>query len=203
MMPGRSGNWADNCVELAADPESILGFGRSLLLSPAGSLVGEVQAGLPAYCRQYFRNFRGQVVLPLLLRPCFIHPVTVMVRRSALEKIGGFLQLHGLGLVDHPTFLELAGQGIFFGSAEVLGFYRRHRDSQSLNHIVELTAGERQLVFEFMDQAAVPASRELKRRLEQNLGGGDRLGPLDPGTTAPAARPAACGTRLFPPLPAG
>jgi glycosyltransferase involved in cell wall biosynthesis len=154
--------------ELAGDPEIILGFGRSLLLSPAGRTLGEVQGKLPAYCQAYFRNFRGQVLLPLLLRPCFIHPVTVMVRRAALEKIGGFLQPPGLGLVDHPTFLELARQGIFFGSADVLGYYRRHRDSQSLNRIVELTLGERQMVFNFLERAAFPVSKKLRRRMDRS-----------------------------------
>jgi hypothetical protein len=154
--------------ELAGDPQVVMGYGRALLLSPGGRHLGEVQTGLPAYCRPYFRNFRGPALLPLLLRPCFIHPVTVMVRRSALEKIGGFLQLPGLGLVDHPTFLALAGQGVFFGSADVLGHYRRHRDSQSLNCIVEQTAGERRLVFAYSGQAAVPVSRGLPGRMARS-----------------------------------
>jgi len=152
--------------ELAADPEIVLGFGKSLLLSASGSQLADVQAGLPAYCRLCFRNFRGQVLLPLLLRPCFIHPVTVMIRRPALEKIGGFLQLQGFGLVDHPTFLELARQGPFFGSAETLGYYRRHRDSQSLNYIVEQTEGERRLVFNFLGKADIPDSKRLRRRMD-------------------------------------
>jgi hypothetical protein len=151
--------------ELDNAPEVVLGFGRSLLLSAAGSCLAEVQAGLPAYCRPYFRNFRGQVIEPLLLRPCFIHPVTVMVRRPALERIGGFRQPCGLGLVDHPTFLELARQGDFFGSTDILGYYRRHRDSQSLNRIVELTRGERQLVFDFLDRTGLPVAEGLRKRM--------------------------------------
>lgn len=151
--------------ELAGDADVVLGFGRSLLLSASGRQLGEVQAGLPAYCQPYFRNFRGQVLLPLLLRPCFIHPVTVMIRRPALEKIGGFLQLDGFGLVDHPTFLELDRQGPFFGSTSVLGYYRRHRDSQSLNCIVEQTEGERRLAFAFLGKAAIPSSKRLRRRM--------------------------------------
>ncbi len=163
--PGKLGR---QLRELAGDPEIVLGFGRSLLLSPAGNFLGEVQAGLPAYCRPYFRNFRGRALLPLLLRPCFIHPVTVMIRRPALAKTGGFLQLPGLGLVDHPTFLELAGQGLFFGSEEILGYYRRHHGSQSLNCIVEQTAGERRLVFDFLAKAARPDTKALRRRMERS-----------------------------------
>lgn len=151
--------------ELAGDPQVVMGYGRSLLLSPSGKKLGQTQAGLPAYCRPYFRNFRGQALLPLLLRPCYIHPVTVMVRRLALEKIGGFRQEPGLGLVDHPTFLALAGQGPFFGSASVLGYYRRHRDSQSLNRIVELTAAERRLAFASLPGDGVPRLPGLRRRM--------------------------------------
>ena len=150
---------------LADDPQVVLGYGRALLLSPSGRQLGEVRTGLPAYCRPYFQNFRGSALLPLLLRPCFIHPVTVMVRRPALERIGGFLQLRGLGLVDHPTFLALAGQGLFFGSADVLGYYRRHRDSQSLNCIVEQTRGERQLVIDYLGPAEIPGSKRLQGRM--------------------------------------
>jgi hypothetical protein len=151
--------------ELACHPEVILGFGRALLLSAAGSRLAGVQSGLPVYCRPYFRNFCGQVTEPLLLRPCFIHPVTVMVRRSALEKIGGFQQPRGLDLVDHPTFLELARRGDFFGSTDILGYYRRHRDSQSLNRIVELTRGERQLAFDFLDRTVLPVAERLRKRM--------------------------------------
>lgn len=155
-------------LELSGAAEVVLGFGRAILLSASGEHLGDVQAGMPAYCRPYFRNFRGRVVEPLLLRPCFIHPVTVIARRSALEKIGGFRQPGGIGLVDHPTFLELAHQGDFYGSSEILGYYRRHRDSQSLNRIVELTCAERSLVFDVLTKAAAPDSKGLQRRMTRS-----------------------------------
>jgi glycosyltransferase involved in cell wall biosynthesis len=154
--------------QIDPDAEVVLGFGRALLLSASGRRLGEVQAGLPRDFRQYFANFRGPALAPLLLRPCFIHPVTVMVRRAALAKIGGFRQPPGLGLVDHPTFLELARQGPFFGSSEILGHYRRHRDSQSLNRIVELTAAERRLAFGFLNPGDAPRPPELLRRMNRS-----------------------------------
>ena len=150
---------------LADDPAIILGFGRSRLISPKGEDMGDAQADLPAFHRRCFEDFRGRCLQPLLMRPCFIDPVTVMIRRSALEGIGGFLQPPGLGLVDHPTFLELAQRGPFFGSAAVLGCYRRHGEAQSLRHIVAWTQAERRLAFEVSVRTGIPDSASERRRM--------------------------------------
>jgi hypothetical protein len=49
-----------------------------------------------------------------------------MVRRCALERIGGFLQPGGIPYVDHPTWLQLATTGTFARSSRVLGHWRRY-----------------------------------------------------------------------------
>ncbi len=41
-------------------------------------------------------------ILPALVDVNFIVPATVMLRRSALEQIGGFIQPTGVPYVDHP-----------------------------------------------------------------------------------------------------
>ena len=47
-------------------------------------------------------------ILPALVKVNFIVAATVMVRRAALERIGGFFQPRGIPYVDHPTWLRLA-----------------------------------------------------------------------------------------------
>lgn len=164
--PGKLGRQLD---QLERAPDVVLGYGRAQLISPAGEPLGETLAGLPGRFHRYFNDFRGPLLEPLLLRPCFIHPVTVLVRRPALERIGGFRSFPGLGLTDHPTFLELAEIGPFLGSSAVLGLYRRHPGSQSLNRLVELTRGERRLAFARLDgRPASEGLRTLRRRMERS-----------------------------------
>jgi hypothetical protein len=50
----------------------------------------------------------------------------VIVRRSALERIGGFIQPSGVPYVDHFTWLRLATAGTFARSPRVLGYWRRY-----------------------------------------------------------------------------
>jgi hypothetical protein len=51
---------------------------------------------------------------------------TVIVRRSALDAIGGFWQPSGIPYVDHPTWLRIALEGSFDNQRTVVGRWRRH-----------------------------------------------------------------------------
>lgn len=68
----------------------------------------------------------------------FPYPVSVMIRRGALKKIGGFHQPPYLPLVDYPTFLKLTLEGKFVFHNEILGFWRRHGKSitQKNNYLI-------------------------------------------------------------------
>jgi glycosyltransferase involved in cell wall biosynthesis len=61
--------------------------------------------------------------------------VTVMIRKSALEKIGGFRMSGKLLSVDLATFLELALQGKFKYVNSNLGFWRRHYDAITFKNL--------------------------------------------------------------------
>jgi glycosyltransferase involved in cell wall biosynthesis len=58
---------------------------------------------------------------------------SVMIRKSALLDIGGFTQPKYLPLVDYPTWMKLALNGTFEYIPEVLGFWRRHPQSVTIN----------------------------------------------------------------------
>lgn len=67
-----------------------------------------------------------------MMRPrvlTFAFPVTVVMRRSALESVGGFQRPPDLPLVDYPTFLQMARAGEWRFHDEVLGIWRRHERS--------------------------------------------------------------------------
>jgi glycosyltransferase involved in cell wall biosynthesis len=63
-----------------------------------------------------------------------IGPCTAMIRRTALEKIGGFQAVDNLPLTDYPTFLALSLTGQFHYSPETLGSLRRHAASVTACH---------------------------------------------------------------------
>jgi hypothetical protein len=72
------------------------------------------------------KNDPPGIIIPALIDLNFIVAVTVMLRRSALEEIGGFIQPSGIPYVDHPTWLAMATKGTFARSPLVLGNWRRH-----------------------------------------------------------------------------
>jgi glycosyltransferase involved in cell wall biosynthesis len=63
-----------------------------------------------------------------------VSPSTVVIRRSALEKMGGFQYVAGLPLTDYPTFMELSLIGKFYYSPETMGYRRRHENSVTVGH---------------------------------------------------------------------
>src|SRR2546428_12208664 len=65
-------------------------------------------------------------ILPSLTRLHFIVAVTVIVRRQALQQIGGFLQPSGIPYVDHPTWFRLSTVRKFAYSPHVVSHWRRY-----------------------------------------------------------------------------
>lgn len=59
----------------------------------------------------------------------FVSPASIVIRREALEQIGGFQQPEYYSAVDFPTVLKLAALGQFQYHPLTLGFGRRHQTS--------------------------------------------------------------------------
>jgi hypothetical protein len=65
----------------------------------------------------------------------FIVPATVLLRKSALESVGGFQYVPGQCSPDIPTFVRLSVEGKFHYTPEVLGFHRRHLGQATLQNL--------------------------------------------------------------------
>lgn len=63
-----------------------------------------------------------------------VSPSTVLIRRSALDQIGGFQYVPGLPLTDYPTFIKISLLGRFYYTPQIMGFRRRHQSSITANH---------------------------------------------------------------------
>jgi hypothetical protein len=119
--------WPEHKLEhqltLFGGPAVVLAYGSAGLMDERGCI----------YARHWYaprgtvgRNDPVGAILPALVRVNFIVASTVMVRRCALERIGGFVQPDGVPYVDHPTWLRLATTGLFARSSRVLGHWRRY-----------------------------------------------------------------------------
>ena len=110
-------------VLLFEDADVVLSYGPAGLIDTHGCV----------YAR-YWRPPRGLIarndpvgsIIPALVRGNFLVSPTVLIRRKALDAIGGFLQPEGIPYVDHPTWLKLAAIGKFAVARSVMGYWRRH-----------------------------------------------------------------------------
>jgi glycosyltransferase involved in cell wall biosynthesis len=110
-------------LPLFEDPSVVLAYGPAGLIDEKGCL----------YAR-FWHAPRGTValnqpigaILPSLVQVNFIVAATVMIRRSALDQIGGFIQPDGISYLDHPTWLRLATIGTFARASSDVGNWRRY-----------------------------------------------------------------------------
>jgi glycosyltransferase involved in cell wall biosynthesis len=79
----------------------------------------------------------GSSLEPLLSFQGMPQPATWLVRRSALEAVGGFCQPQGIATTDYPTLLRLCLKGRFAYTPRVLACWRKHRGQAT-----DLHAGE-------------------------------------------------------------
>jgi len=127
-------------VPAFADPEVVLAYGEAADVA----VTGEEQRNA-SHTTRLRKTLSPSVLLnrPIgeatrfMLRAegrSLVSPSTVILRRTALERIGGFQYVAGLPLTDYPTFLELSLLGSFYYSPQIMGYRRRHEHSITVNH---------------------------------------------------------------------
>jgi Glycosyltransferases involved in cell wall biogenesis len=85
----------------------------------------------------------------ILILGNIIPALTVVIKRQALDEIGGFQQSYNLPLVDLPTLLELSLKGNFIFIPKPLGKWRHHGSEVSLIHTLSMAEGLYQFSLNF------------------------------------------------------
>lgn len=116
-------------VPLFSDTNIVMAWGRAVQVD----VYGKATNIIPEYnFKKDIHTWRNKPLgafLNKLFVASFKNPipaVTVMVRKEALQKIGGFIQPSYLPLVDYPTWLNLTLTGEFRAVDDILGYYRRY-----------------------------------------------------------------------------
>lgn len=107
---------------LGEHPECAYVFGRCLMMDHDGTLLPTAQQ--PRIVRDHYRE--------LLRRNYIWMPATVMFRRDALERIGGF-NSHVNASADYEMYLHIARHYPVHDHAQVVAHYRRHDANMSGN----------------------------------------------------------------------
>ena len=145
----------------AFDDGVVLSWGRAGITNSRDQLLS-VSPG----SRQHFTRLPKERALELLLTWELGPPAcTVMCRRDALLRIGGFQQASYTPYVDYPTWLELGTVGDFRGIDVVLGYWRLH-DRQITNQLADAMVKSNRYALEFYRK--LPA--DLMGRLQVDEG---------------------------------
>lgn len=132
-------------VPAFVDPGVILAFGQTLETTSDGRPTGFT---IPS--RKFVKEFENAALLNTPVgaatkvmfykpRVTYTFPCSVVIRRSALEAIGGFQHIDGVPFVDYQTFLTLSLIGRYFYTPKVMGFWRRHGSSATALRYQDLT----------------------------------------------------------------
>jgi len=166
--------WPDYKLELQVkdfeDKEVILSFGYTRELGPDGKLLRLIPDNkIPDGAKKNFPIGKAAISM---LNPnwlTFTFPVSVLVRRKALERIGGFQHFKYLPLVDYPTFLQLTLQGKFAFNDKIVGFWRRHRQSATSIKFLLIMDGVQKYIKFFLQEkgSLLTMSIREKKKIEK------------------------------------
>jgi glycosyltransferase involved in cell wall biosynthesis len=149
--------------------EIVLSFGYAQIVASDGKPLEKIPLiGLPTEAKTNNPIGRSSLYMmnPFILT--FTFPVSVVIRRETLIKIGGFQQPPNLPIVDYPTFLRLSLEGNFVFHNEILGFWRRHGYSVTKDRFPSILDGVHRYVSSFLTEngSRLPISKRESEKIK-------------------------------------
>ena len=130
-------------------PECVLSWGKAYLSSVDLS-ENYYLAPQNMDDEKLFNNKPVGVFLKRFIYSTLIPALTIVIRKEKLDEIGGFIQKHGLPLVDIPTTLELLLRGEFAFVGQPLGHWRIYPNQVTKTYTGQMTASYYLLIQELM-----------------------------------------------------
>jgi len=137
--------WPEEKLQIQYDlmennPDFVLSYGES-------RMVSELKKEIGYFCLPKEKSIStnkpiGSSITAFLELQLFIPAITVLIERSALERIGGFQHSQWVPVADYPTWLRLCLEGPFLPiENQNLGYWRRHKGSISIDYQLEAWKG--------------------------------------------------------------
>ena len=148
---------------------AVLSFGDCILISEEGYGFDILHH---THNKDLLENNPVGSILPLFASLDFnFAPVTVVIRKDVLMKIGGFKKGKRYLFVDFPTFLHLSIFGRFCYERKILGYWRRHSASSWFNFAKKTSAMGREEMrsafFEFLKRNKININSKALTQIEK------------------------------------
>ncbi|HZV71281.1 MAG TPA: glycosyltransferase family A protein [Saprospiraceae bacterium] len=137
---------------LEKDPSIVLTWGKIAVVNEDGT---EIYYESPEANDQnlplLFNSPIGSIV-ELYTIGSWINPQSILIRKDSLMEMGGFLQTHGMPLVDLPTFLTLSLKGPFYFENTILGSWRMYATQTTKKYTLVLYEGRKEFIKEHLSK---------------------------------------------------
>jgi glycosyltransferase involved in cell wall biosynthesis len=116
----------------------VLSWGKVSAVEEDGtSIINQISPVKKNEEKLFYNNPPGSILNILYKYNC-IPAVTIIIRKDAIQKIGGFIQSHQLPLVDLPTILALSELGEFYFENTNIARWRNHTTQITKTYTTEI-----------------------------------------------------------------
>lgn len=164
----------ERLVHAFSDPRLAVAYGEDQCMDANGHMSplgrrSRIRRGLPR--QVLFNDPVGSSAAYMLTARghSLIAPSTIIIRRAALESIGGFQYVPGQCATDFPTFIQLTLQGTFYYAPEVMGYRRAHSQSGSIKNFDSFSQTARRLTMELLDDPKFRISSSERAKILADL----------------------------------
>lgn len=176
-------------VPLFEKPDVVIAYGVTAIIGADGRTGQHIPS--PRFKRRFgaealTNNPVGNATRAMLNRGglVYTYPCSTLIRRSALEAIGGFKDFDEFGSVDLPTYAHLSLIGTFGFHDEVLGEWRVHGAAASWQRHDLMLQHARRFVRSFTSAHENELDNDAIREIEHSWHQLDQLLALDAGRRA-------------------
>jgi len=163
-----------NMMNAFSDPSVVLAYGEMREINADGkqakriSRTARIRRSLPRKilfndpppaAAAHMLTFYGHSLIPAS---------TVVIRRSALQAVGGFQYVPRQGYVDFPTFIRLSTQGKFYYTSEVVGYRRMHPSSATARFMKEMLEAAQNFRRQLMKEPTFALTEADLARIEES-----------------------------------